>query len=78
MGYYQKGISNLKAYLERSPEHAKLVRVQSHLIANRLASRPEFKNPGSVPGSTQRAAYVMVVQSVRPDLDQHLILRLLP
>ena len=78
LGYYQKGISNLKAYLEGSPDHAKLVRVQSHLISNRLASRPEFKDPRRVWGVDQRAAYVEVVRSVRPDLDEELILRLLP
>ncbi len=78
LGYYQKGISNLKAYLARSTDHAKLAQVHSHLISNRLASRPEFKDARRVWGVDQRAAYVEVVRAVRPDLDEELILGLLP
>ena len=78
LGYYLSGIEALKEYLARSPSNYKLVQAQSHLIASRMATRREFEDPYGTPGQAQLDAYVDVVRSVRSDLDEELILRLLP
>ncbi len=58
--------------------HDKLAQVQSHLIAQRLKTRTEFEDPYGTPGHVQMQTYVSAVLSVRPDLDEELILRMLP
>ena len=78
LGYYLSGVAHLSEHLERSPLHPKLVQVHRHLITSRLAARPEFEDPYGTPGQAQLEAYVQVVHSVRPDLDEDLIFRLLP
>ena len=78
LGYYLDGLANLKESLERSLIHSKLVQVQRHLIAEKLRTRSEFEDPYGTPGSVQQEAYVEIVLSVRPDLDEELILRMLP
>lgn len=78
LGYYLNGVAALKEYLERSSPRQKLAQVQSHLITTRLAGRPEFEDPYGTPGHAQLEAYVDIVRSVRKDLDDELILRLLP
>ena len=78
LGFFQSGLAALKDYLERAGPVPKLAQVQSHLLANRLAARPEFEDPYGTPGEAQLHAYVELVRSVRPDLDEELILRLLP
>jgi hypothetical protein len=78
LGFFQSGLAALKDYLERAGPGLKLAQVQSHLLANRLAARPEFEDPYGTPGEVQLHTYVEVVRSVRPDLDEELILRLLP
>ena len=78
LGYYLNGVAALKEYLERSSPGPKLAQVQSHLITTRLAKRPEFEDPYGTPGHAQLEAYVDIVRSVRKDLDDELILRLLP
>ena len=78
LGYYLNGVAVLKEYLERSSPRQKLAQVQSHLITTRLAARPEFEDPYGTPGHAQLEAYVDIVRSVRKDLDDELILRLLP
>ena len=78
LGYYLTGVATLKVYLERSPLRTKLAQVQTHLITTQLTSRLEFEDPYGTPGQAQREAYVRVIRSVRSDLDEELILRLLP
>ena len=78
IGFYQSALATLKEHLERADPKSRLVQVHSHLLANRLAARPEFEDPYGTPGEVQLHAYVEVVRSVRPDLDEELILRLLP
>ena len=78
LGYYLNGVAALKEYLDRGRLGPKLAQVQSHLITTRLVSRPEFEDPYGTPGQRQRDVYLEVVQSIRPDLDEELILRLLP
>lgn len=78
IGHYLSGLAGLRAYLERSSDHAKLAQVQSHLIAGRMLARKEFEDPYGTPGEAQLSAYVDIVRSVRPELEQELILKLLP
>jgi hypothetical protein len=70
-------LAQLKEYLERSAIYPKLAQVQSHLIAVKLALRPEFEDPYGTHGQAQLDAYISTVQSVRPDLDEELIQRTL-
>jgi hypothetical protein len=72
------GVAALKEYLDRSPLQTKLARVPSHLMTTRLAIRPEFEDPYGTSGQAQLDVYVQIIRSVRPDLDEDLIVRLLP
>ena len=78
LGYYLSAVGRLSQYLERSMAHAKLAQVHRHLMASRLAARPEFEDSYGTPGQAQLEAYIHIVQSIRPDLEEDLILRLLP
>ncbi len=78
IGYFLSGVAALKEYLDRSSTYAKLARVQGHLITTRLAARAEFEDPYGVSGQVQMDAYMSVVRALRPDLDEELLLRLLP
>ena len=78
LGFYLNGVAALREYLEHDPLRSKLARVHGHLIAARLAIRPEYEDAYGTPGQMQLDAYVNIVRSVRPDLDDELILRLLP
>ncbi len=78
LGYYLRGIALLKEYLDYSALHTKLVQVQSHLMTQRLEAQRAFEDPYGTPGEAQLRAYVNIVQSIRPDLDEELIIRLLP
>lgn len=78
LGYYLDGLANLKESLEHSATYDKLVQVQTHLIAQRLRTRSEFEDPYGTPGGVQLETYVKTVLTIRPDLDEDLILRMLP
>lgn len=78
LGYFLSGVEALREYLEHEPLRPKLAQVQSRLITTRLAARPEFEDPYGTPGQVQLDVYVRIVSSVRSDLDEELILRLLP
>lgn len=78
LGHYLRGVAALKDYLDRTILHPKLAQVQSHQITCRLEARPEFEDPYGTPAWAQLSAYVEVVRRVRPDLDEDLIVRLLP
>jgi len=78
LAYYLGGLASLKRHLEAAEGGPKLAQVQSHIIAVRLAARPEFEDPYATPGRMQLTAFVDVVRSVRPDLDEETILRSLP
>lgn len=77
-GFFVSGLAALKDYLERTHAGPKLPQVQSHLLSRRLLARQEFEDAYGTPGDVQLHAYVDVVRSVRPDLDEELIVRLLP
>ncbi len=78
LGYYLGGLARLKSYLEHSALHPKLAQVQSHLMTSRLGTRPEFEDAYGTPGRAQLQAYVETVRSIRPDLAEELLFRLLP
>ncbi len=78
LGFYLAGLAHLRDCLERSTLHTKLAQVQTHLIAQRLAASGEFDDPYGTPGRRQLEAYADAVRAVRPDLDEDLILRMLP
>jgi len=78
LGFYLAGIARLREYLGRSTVHPKLAQVQSHLIAQRLAASGEFDDPYGTPGRLQLEAYVDAVRTVRPDVDEEIVLRMLP
>lgn len=78
LGYYMNGVAALKEYLDHGRMWPKLAQVQTRLISIRLASRHEFDDPYGTPGQRQLDVYTEIVRSIRPDLDEDLILRLLP
>lgn len=78
LGYYLDGLANLKESLEHSATYDRLVQVQTHLISQRLRARSEFEDPYGTPGGVQLDTYVNTVLAIRPDLDEDLILRMLP
>ncbi len=78
MGYFLSGLAALKEYLDHTSLYPKLAQVQSHLMASRIAARPEFEDPYGTPGHVQLDTYVDIIRSIRSDLDEELILRLLP
>lgn len=78
LGYYLNGLAALKEYLERSVTHAKMTQSQSRLITKALEGLDEFEDPYSLSLDVQAQLYLGAVRSVRPDLDEELVLRLLP
>ena len=78
LGYYLDGLANLKESLEHSVTHDRMVQVQTHLIAQKLRTRTEFEDSYGTPGNVQLETYVRTVLSIRPDLDEDLIMRMLP
>jgi len=78
LGYYLSGLEALREYLDHAPLRPKLAQVQRHLITVQLAGRAEFEDPFGTPGQVQLDAYVDVIRSVRSDLDEELIVPLLP
>lgn len=78
LGFYHGALSHLKAYLDRSQEYPKLTQVQTHLISTKLAEIGGFADPYSLGFRTQLQMFVAAVQSIRPDLDEELITRMLP
>ncbi len=77
IGFYLSGLSTLKEYLERG-KRVKLTQSQSHLIAKSLMELKEFEDRYGMSLDVQLRLYVEAVRRVRPDLDDELILRLLP
>ena len=77
-GFYLAGLGRLREVLERSLIHPKLAQVQGRLIAQRMAASGEFDDPYGTPGRRQLEAYAEAVRAVRPDLDEELVLRMLP
>jgi len=78
MGFYHGALAHLKAYLERSVEYPKLTQVQTHLITVRLNEVGGFADAYSLGFRRQLEIFVAAVRSIRPDLDEELVLRMLP
>ena len=78
LGYFEQALANLKADLEGNPRYPKLAQVHSHLIAKALEAVPDFDDPYSMDFETQLAIFREAVRRCRPDLDEDLLLQVLP
>lgn len=78
LGFYLSGLSALKEYVERSAKYHKMTQSQSRLIGQALLGTKEFEDSYGMRLEAQAHLYLAAVGSVRPDLDQALVLRLLP
>lgn len=78
LGFYLSGLSALKEHLERSAKHHKMTQSQSRLIGEGLRRTKEFEDPYGMRLEAQARLYLEAVKKVRPDLDETLVLRLLP
>ncbi len=78
LGFYMSGLSGLKAYLERRSDYAKMTQSQSRLVTKALEGLKDFEDPYGMSLEAQARLYLQAVQGVRPDLDEDLVLRLLP
>ncbi len=78
LGFYMSGLSALKEYLGRSAKDGKMTQSQSHLITTIIEGLDDFEDPYGMSVEVQARHYVEAVRTVRPDLDDELILRLLP
>ncbi len=77
-GFYLSGLSALKEYLERSAVYGKMTQSQSRLITKTLEGLKEFEDSYGLRLEVQAQLYLEAVKGVRPDLDDELVLRLLP
>ncbi len=78
LGFYLGGLATLKAYLERRSDYAKMTQSQSRLMTKALEGLRDFEDPYGMSLEAQARLYLHAVQGVRPDLDEELVLRLLP
>ncbi len=78
LGFYLTGLTSLKACLERRSDYAKMTQSQSRLMTKALEGLKDFEDPYGMSLEAQARLYLQAVQGVRPDLDEELILRLLP
>lgn len=78
LGFYLSGLSALRAYLGRSPEHGKMTQSQSRLITKSLEGLTAFEDSYDLDQDIQGRIYLEAVKGVRPDLEEELVLRLLP
>ena len=78
LGFYLSGLSALKGYLERSSKNRKVTQAQSRLIIKALKGLQDFEDPYGLSLDVQARHYLGTVKRVRPDLDDELILRMLP
>lgn len=78
LGYYLSGLSALKEYLKRTAKCGRMTQSQSRLITKAIAGSEDFEDAYSMKLEVQAQLYLQAVKSVRPDLDEELVLRLLP
>ncbi len=78
LGFYLTGVASLKAYLERRSDYAKMTQSQSRLVTKALERLQDFEDPYGMSLEAQARLYLQAVQGIRPDLDEELVLRLLP
>ncbi len=75
LGFCLSGLSVLKGYLERSANYGKMTQSQSRLVTKGLE---EFEDLYGLSLEVQAQLYLEATRRVRPDLDDELVLRLLP
>ena len=78
LGFYLSGLSALKEYLGRSAKHRKMTQSQSRLLTQALEGLEDFEDPYGLSLEVQAQLYVQAVKRARPDLEDELVLRLLP
>lgn len=78
LGFYLSGLSALKEHLQRSAHFPKMTQSQSRLITRSLEDIREFEDQYGMSLEAQAHAYVAAVRGVRHDLDDELIIQLLP
>ena len=78
LGFYLTGLTSLKACLERRSDYAKMTQSQSRLVTKALEGLKDFEDPYGMSLEAQTRLYLQAVQGIRPDLDEELVLRLLP
>ncbi len=78
LGFYLSGLSALKEYLERNANCAKMTQSQSRLITKALEGLEEFEDLYGLSLEVQAQLYLEATKRIRPDLDDELVLRLLP
>lgn len=77
-GFYLSGLSALKEHLERSAHYHKMTQSQTRLISKGLEHLEEFEDTYGLGLGPQVRLYLGAVQRVRPDLDDEVVVRLLP
>ncbi len=78
LGFYLSGLSALKEYMERNTKYGKMTQSQSRLISKALEGLEEFEDLYGLNVEIQTLLFMEAVKRVRPDLDDELVLRLLP
>ncbi len=78
LGFYLSGLSALRGYLGWSPKHGKMTQSQSRLITKSLEGVTAFEDSYDLGLDIQGRIYLQAVKRVRPDLEEELVLRLLP
>ena len=78
LGFYLSGLSALKEHLEWSAHSFKMTQAQSRLISKDLERVGEFEDTYGLALGAQIRIYLEAVRRVRPDLEEELVLRLLP
>jgi hypothetical protein len=78
LGFYLSGLSALKEHLKRSTHRFKMTQTQSRLISKDLEQLTEFEDAYGLALGAQIHLYLEAVRRIRPDLEQELVLRLLP
>ncbi len=78
LGYFLSGLSGLKEHLDRDVQRFKLTQTQSRLISKDLERFGEFEDTYGLTLGAQIRLYLDAVHRVRPDLEEELVIRLLP
>ncbi len=78
LGFYFSGLSALKQVLEGSAKYEKMTQSQSRLITKAMEGLAEFEDSYGMSLEGQMRLYLEVVKKVRPELDDELVLSLLP
>ncbi len=78
LGFFLSGLSALKEHLERDVQRFKLTQTQSRLSSKDLERFGEFEDTYGLTLGAQIRLYLDAVHRVRPDLEEELVIRLLP